>query len=134
MTEPKDDAELEHDVRELMMEVHQMRIDLELLRDSKQRAIPEEMRQVLQEIDAEFDPRISQAEEKLKKVENNLRELVVKLGRTVKGLRLQVVYFKPKITWNNERLEGYAASHPEVLSLRNVGEKGSAQIREVGKE
>ena len=50
-------------------------------------------------------------------------------GRTLKGGgRLQCVWGKPSVKWNDDKLSGYAVAHPEILAFRTVG-KPSVSIR-----
>jgi hypothetical protein len=46
----------------------------------------------------------------------------------VKSGRAQAVYYKGRVSWDNESLDRYAASHPEVMQYRKEGEP-SIQIR-----
>jgi len=65
-----------------------------------------------------------------------IKEVVIKSGESVKGNFLQAVYSKGKITWDTKALEGYAVVHPEVNQLKKVGEPlvSIRDIKEVKKE
>lgn len=117
----------------LLAELSAARVEFEAIHNSlaqlEENVIPEDVREKIAEIREEFGPQLAEAEKRMKVLEEQVREAVVKAGHTIKGLRLQAVYLKPKAMWDNAKLEGYAASHPEILTLRTFG-KPTVQIRE----
>jgi hypothetical protein len=65
-------------------------------------------------------------------LETTVREGVLTIGKTVKGVGLQALFIPGKPSWNNDALEGYAIAHPEILPFKSVG-KPFVQIRKVAK-
>lgn len=63
-------------------------------------------------------------------MEEHIKSEVVELGCSVKGESLHAVYAKGSVKWNNDKLEGYAADHPEILKFKTDG-KPIASIRNV---
>lgn len=100
----------------------------ELIRDT----IPLEIQQRLDEIDIEFDMRLSAVRASIAGVESFVKLKVVAYGQSVKGARLHAVYMKGKRSWDLDKLDGYMAAHPEIKPFHKDGE-ASAQIREVKK-
>ena len=58
---------------------------------------------------------------------------VVTKGKTVKGVDLQAVFSKGRITWDTDGLNGYAVKHGAIVKFRKIG-KASVSIREVKSE
>ena len=99
---------------------------------------PEIMKQV-EEINLEFMPKYQALEandgvELLRgsktMLEGELQEEIIALGKSVKGTRINAVYSKPRITWETDKLEGYAEAHPEIEKFKKVG-KASVSFRKV---
>ena len=42
------------------------------------------------------------------------------------GQFLQVVYTKPRVTWDAKALDGYAVDHPELFAFRKEGNAGAS--------
>ena len=55
---------------------------------------------------------------------------VKKHGESVKGNTLHAVFNKGRITWQDDKLQGYAVDHPDILTFRKEGEP-SVAIREI---
>ena len=51
-------------------------------------------------------------------LEAEIKPLVITAGLTIKTPHMMAVYSKPGFTWDGDKLEGYAADHPEVLNFR----------------
>jgi hypothetical protein len=63
--------------------------------------------------------------------EGGIKDSVVALRESVKGSLLHAVYAKGRVSWDNGKLEGYAAAgHPEILDFRSEG-KPSVSMRTV---
>lgn len=91
-------------------------------------AIPEDVRKRIAEIELEFAPMIERAQERATALENEIKALVIRVGESVKGARLQAVFGR-RANWDTKGLEGYAVAHPEVLALRR--EEPYVSIRNV---
>ena len=91
-------------------------------------AFPEELRQTLKDIEAEFAGRSEIVNEKIASLEKEIKAEVLEHGETVKGTHLKAVWNKGRVSWNSKALEGYAVAHPEVAAFRKEG-KPSISIR-----
>jgi len=80
-----------------------------------------EIKNAIADIDAEFDAPMQAAGEAINAAKNEIKPLVIANGATVKGDNLQAVYSKPRVTWDSNALEGFAAAHPEIEKFRKVG-------------
>lgn len=61
-------------------------------------------------------------------IEQNIRSMVEDLGESVKSTHLNAVFCEGRTTWDTNKLEGYAAAHPEINKFKNVGQS-SVSIR-----
>jgi uncharacterized protein YifE (UPF0438 family) len=79
------------------------------------------IRDQLAAIDDVFADRVRASVEAVAAAEAAVRELVLRLGQTVRLAGVQVAYHPGRVTWDNERMEEFAAAHPEVRAFRKVG-------------
>jgi len=89
--------------------------------------LTDEIKEKLREIDAEFDPIAQGLDAIIASVEDDVKQLTLSLGETVKGAYI-AVYNRPRVSWNTKELDGYAAAHPEIEQFRKIG-KPSVSIR-----
>lgn len=61
-------------------------------------------------------------------LEESIRSQVAVAKETVKNGPVQAVYSKGKVSWEADKLDGYAEAHPEIKAFRKVG-KPSVSIR-----
>ena len=78
----------------------------------------------------ELESKTDGLRQEIAEMEDNVRQDVLALGESVKGLRRQAVYNKPRVSWDTRGLDGYAVAHPEIEHFRKVGEP-SVSFREV---
>lgn len=120
------------DVARQLEEIYRALDELHVAREeAKLEALPQEVRDALAEIEAEFDGRESFARDKARALEELLKEMVTDSENTVTVPGLQVVYVRGKVSWDRA-LEGYVDAHPELDKYRKVG-KPFVQFRR-GKE
>ena len=86
-----------------------------------ERVLTPEIKDLLAEIDAEFDPKIAELNMTLSILEAQIKEQVLISGQTVKGSLHQFVFSKPRVSWDTKLLDGYAMAHPEILHFRKEG-------------
>lgn len=96
-------------------------------------AIPEEIKQRLAEIAAEFMPMFDMADEKIAALEEQARQAVLAEGKTVKSDYIQAVYQKGRISWDSKKLEGLMMIVPQLENARTVGEP-TVILRKGGKK
>lgn len=51
-----------------------------------------------------------------------VKQAVAAHGATIEAGRIRATYVKPRISWDTQRLEGYAEAHPEIRKFRREGE------------
>lgn len=93
-------------------------------------ATPQEIRQRISEIDAEFSPKIKAAADNAAELEKQIKQAVLESAETSKGAALMAVWSKGRVSWDTAALDGYLKAHPELQDLRKQGEP-SVSIRAI---
>ncbi len=93
-------------------------LDMESLRNS---VIPIEVKEKLNEIDAEFSPRLEAIAAERAQLEAEIRNDVMISGESAAGDVYRASYVKGRVSWNTEALDGYALTHPEINICRKEG-------------
>lgn len=118
--------QLEAAIVKLLDELHELDVQAEILRATKQfeikAAIPPEIAAKLVQVDIKFDDKISQAAENIEKLREHIKTATLKQKSTVKGVGFMAVWSKGKESWDTKALIGYAAARPELLQFRNPPE------------
>ncbi len=91
-------------------------------------AILEQVRPLLEALDAEFADRLRGPEEEAARLEAESREAVLAFGASFRHAGVHAVYARPRVTWDTQGLTQYAETHPEVSQFRRVG-KPSVTLR-----
>ena len=84
-------------------------------------AVLDMVREQLEAVDAAFAEQIQAAAAASTAAENEVRDLVLQLGRSLALAGIRAYYRNGAVTWNNEKMAAYARMHPEVLAFRKVG-------------
>lgn len=115
-----------------MLANHQAQV--EYLKLEKQQlideAIPAEIKQRLDEIEAEFSGKAEVAQATINSLTEAIKAAIIAHGATVKSEFYQAVYVKGRESWDGKSLKGYAAAHPEVLAFLTTGQP-SVSLRTV---
>lgn len=90
--------------------------------------IPDNIREQINDINAEFDYRILEFEELAQTFREELKEEVLAKKKTIRGKKHMAVYIKGRISWEDSFLTGLAVSIPEILQARKEGNP-SMQVR-----
>lgn len=80
------------------------------------------------ELEAERDMLALDLDDAIDTVTKDIKSTVLEHGQSVKATHLHAVWSKPRISWNNKGLDGYAIAHPEILAFRKEG-RPSVSIR-----
>lgn len=88
----------------------------------KDKAIPQEVKDKLAEIEAEYKPMLEDTSVKMETIKVNIETFVLTMKETVKGTKYMAVYVSGKKSWDGKKLEGYAMDHPEILQAQKIGE------------
>jgi hypothetical protein len=89
-----------------------------------------EQRAELARIDAEYEGTLEEIADAVKAAEEQVKAAVIAAGETIKGTRYQAVWSKPRVSWDDRRLEEWFKAHDvDALDrMRKVG-KPSVSIR-----
>ena len=90
--------------------------------------ITPEIKQQLQDIEAEFAPLFQALTMEFADVEVQLKNAVIETGQTVRGTTHMAVYAKPRISWDTKMLDGLAMLIPQVNEAKTIGQP-SVSIR-----
>lgn len=124
----------EQTIKQLLDLLAEMQAQRQLVELNKQAAINKvltpEIKAQIADIEAEFSGKIEAVNANIAESECQIKVQVIELGTTVKGIYLQAVWTKPRISWSDAALEGYAIDHPELLAFQTIG-KPSVSIRKV---
>ena len=100
------------------------------LEKARKDAIPQEVREQLETIEAEYQPKLDALQEKLKSLEGIVKQLALDLETTMKGNVVMVVYRRGSTKWDEKHLERLAAEYPRILEARIEG-KPSVAIQRI---
>lgn len=90
--------------------------------------IPHEVKERIEQIEAEFADRIHVANVNIASTKAVIKDDVLVIGSTVKGTGYMAVWSKGRVTWDGKGLSGYMVAHPEIEAFRKEG-KPSVSIR-----
>ena len=104
-----------------------MQVEMERAR---QDAIPPEVREQIETIEAEYQPKLDVLREKLKSLEDEVKEQVLNTGSTLKGNVVMAVYRRGSTKWDEKHLERLATEYPRILEAKVEG-KPSVAIQRI---
>lgn len=91
-----------------------------------------EIRAKLAEIDAEFAPKLTAADEAAAALKAEIETEVLAGGKTVKGSVLMAIWNKGRSGgWDTAALTGYAAAHPEINQFKKPDGLPSVSFRNI---
>ena len=100
------------------------------LEKARKDAIPQEVREQLETIEAEYQPKLDVLREKLKSLEDEVKEQVLNTGSTLKGNVVMAVYRRGSTKWDEKHLERLAIEFPRILEAKIEG-KPSVAIQRI---
>jgi uncharacterized protein YeaC (DUF1315 family) len=83
--------------------------------------ITPEIKQRLEDVDAEFAPALDKMSLDLSMKESELKGAVVQEGQTVKGTTHMAVYVKGRVSWDTKMLDGLALVMPQLAEAKTIG-------------
>lgn len=92
--------------------------------------IPQEIKDAMEAINHATFAEVANLTAEITKLEAAIKGQVLVIKDTVRGHLLMAVYSKGAASWNNDKLEGYAEAHPEVLKFKNPS-KPSVSLRKL---
>ena len=100
------------------------------LEKARKDAIPQEVREQLETIEAEYQPKLDVLREKLKSLEDEVKEQVLNTCSTLKGNVVMAVYRRGSTKWDEKHLERLATEYPRILEAKVEG-KPSVAIQRI---
>ena len=101
--------------------------------ETKRKEILKQIQPELDALDAEYKPVLESAEENIATLENEIKTDVLLYGESVSGGMYRACYVQGRVSWDNDGMARYAASHPDVLQFRKQGQP-SVSLRVVNKD
>ncbi|HEY6020889.1 MAG TPA: hypothetical protein VIY48_13615 [Candidatus Paceibacterota bacterium] len=117
--------------QELLEQLTEAYANRDLLAIDKARAVPEEVKKILADIDAEYAPKMETVNATISDLEAKVKSAVIESGATAKGGALQAVFTKGRVTWDTKQLDGLMIAVPQLAQARKEGQP-SVSIRKVG--
>ena len=112
---------------DVYLRLSDMQVEMERAR---QDAIPPEVREQIETIEAEYQPKLDVLREKLKSLEGIVKQLALDLETTMKGNVVMAVYRRGSTKWDEKHLERLAAEYPRILEAKVEG-KPSVAIQRI---
>lgn len=100
--------------------------------DAKRSEILKSVQAELDALEAEYQPLLDAAQENAAALEAEIKNDVLLTGQSVTSDVYQAVYMKGRVSWDNDGINNYARTHPEVLKFRREGQP-NVTLRTVGK-
>jgi uncharacterized protein YifE (UPF0438 family) len=79
------------------------------------------VREQLDAVDEAFAARLADATNAAASAEQAVRDLTLRIGRSVSIGPVRATYSAPRVSWDTKKLDTYAEQHPEVKAFRKVG-------------
>lgn len=89
--------------------------------EAKRAEILKKIQADLDALDLEFKPVLEAAEKNIAALENEIKTDVLLYGESVSGGSYRATYTQGRVSWDNEGMTKYAASHPDILQYRKQG-------------
>ncbi len=112
---------------DVYLRLSDMQVEMERAR---QDAIPPEVREQIETIEAEYQPKLDVLREKLKSLEDEVKEQVLNTCSTLKGNVVMAVYRRGSTKWDEKHLERLAIEFPRILEAKIEG-KPSVAIQRI---
>ena len=90
--------------------------------EAKRAEILKQIQAELDALDSEYEPVLEAAEENIAALENEIKTDVLLYGESISGGMYRASYTQGRISWDNDGMTKYAASHPDVLQFRKQGQ------------
>ena len=85
---------------------------------AKSDATPMTIKRKLRTIERVYAPKLDAARDRISDLTASIRTDTVSYGESVKNAGYHAVYAAGRTTWETQKLDGYAAAHPEILEFR----------------
>lgn len=85
-------------------------------------AIPDEIKEKIKGIEDEYDLQLRNAQDEIIDLQERIKAAVLYYGESIQGGTVKAIHVKGRESWDTKALDGYAIAHPEILSLKTVGD------------
>lgn len=90
--------------------------------ETKRAEILKQIQAELDALDTEYGPVLEAAQENIAALENEIKTDVLLYGESISGGMYRASLTQGRVSWDNEGMAKYAASHPDVLQFRKQGQ------------
>lgn len=90
--------------------------------EARRTEILKQIQSELDALDSEYKPVLEAAEENISALENEIKTEVLLYGESISGGMYRASYTQGRVSWDNDGMAKYAASHPDVLQFRKQGQ------------
>ncbi len=90
--------------------------------ENRRTEILKQIQSELDALDSEYKPVLEAAAENIAALENEIKTEVLLYGESISGGMYYAAYNHGRVSWDNEGMAKYAASHPDVLQFRRQGQ------------
>ena len=101
--------------------------------EAKRMEILKQVKAELDALDIEYQPVLEAAQDNIAALENEIKTDVLLYGESISGGMYRASFTQGRVSWDNEGMAKYAASHPEVLQFRKQGQP-IVSLRAVNKD
>lgn len=127
----------EERITQELNELNSLNSQREALEAEKQARIDEiitpELLKRVRAIEEEYDGYIEPLDESISELRGRIRKRTEHNRFSVKGVGFHAIWRRGPVKWDNDGLEEYAKTHPEILQYRKEG-KGSAIVEPIRKK
>ena len=109
------------DIPALLAALAQLRTEHARLTEAKAAALPASVRKALLAHEARYAADLETLHLGMTVLETDIKAAVLAHGASVQASGLQAVYLAGRVAWDDHALQGYAATHAELLAFRRVG-------------
>jgi hypothetical protein len=90
--------------------------------EAKRAEILKQIQAELDALNSEYRPVLESVEENIATLENEIKTDVLMYGESISGGSYRASYTQGRVSWDNDGMAKYAASHPDVLQFRKQGQ------------
>lgn len=101
--------------------------------ETKRAEILKQVQAELDSLEMEYKPILDATEDNIAALENEIKTDVLLYGESISGGTYRASFTNGRVSWDNEGMNKYAESHPDVLQFRKQGQP-VVSLRVVNKE
>jgi hypothetical protein len=90
--------------------------------EAKRAGILKQIQSELDALDSEYNPLFEAATGNIAGIEAEIKNDVLLYGESIQAGTYRAVYVQGRVSWDNDGMNHYAASHPDILQFRKQGQ------------